>query len=280
MENFENHDKEISRLFDEARSHLEKIDNNSKQQKKQVIKDLAKSLEEKIQTDIICIEITNQLRGQVSDSFIRQSLDEKYKQKSRVENARKQEKQQTSTVNSDLAAVTTLNPTTKDKKILIDTYGRAIFEEDQNNKDEDEDDNGFTSIESSTISENVFPEIRSQKHQGGLAKEDEHRDLVKCSSCMELKLENEELKEALTKSSPLVTADKTRSSLTDQNELDVKYDQLLPFAFYMLYDDLRKQMQSIFPNVCSYSKIWFNGKIDRSTGEVVSSSFNGLNPHK
>ena len=126
----------------------------------------------------------------------------------------------------------------------------------------------------------IFCEIRSQKHQGGLAKEDEHLDLVKCSTYMEIKLENEELKEALTKSSPFVTADKTRSSLTGQNELELKCDQLLPFAFYMLYDNLRKQMQSIFSNVCSYSKIWFSGKLDRSTGEVVSSSFNGLNPHK
>ena len=85
MENSENHDKAISQLFEDAKSKLDKIESNSKQQKNQVIKDLAKNLEEKIQTDIICIEITNQLRGQVSDSFIRQCLDEKYKQKSRVQ---------------------------------------------------------------------------------------------------------------------------------------------------------------------------------------------------
>ena len=278
MKNTEYHDEEISWLFEDARFKLDNIDKNSKQQKNQIISDLAKNLEEKIQTDTICIEITNQLRGQVSDSFIRQCLDEKYKQNSRVENARKQKKQQTFTANSDLAALTTLNSVTKDKKILIDTSGRAIFEEAQKNKDED--DRRITSIESSTISENAFPDLPSQKYQTGLAKEVEHLDLVECSSCMELKLENEELKEALTKSSPFVTADKTASSLTDPNELDIHCDNLLTFAFYMLYDDLRKQMQSIFPNVCSYSKIWFIGKIDKSTGEVVSSTFNGLNPHK
>jgi hypothetical protein len=85
-------DEEILWLFDDARTKLEKIEGNSKQQKKQVIKDLAKSLEDKIRTDTICIEITNQLRGQISESFVRQSLDDKYKQSHRVENAKKQNK--------------------------------------------------------------------------------------------------------------------------------------------------------------------------------------------
>jgi hypothetical protein len=62
----------------------------------------------KIRTDTICVEIVNQLRGQVSDRFIRECLDEKYKQKVRVENARKQQSKKDKETDK-LAAVTPLN---------------------------------------------------------------------------------------------------------------------------------------------------------------------------
>jgi len=86
----EPNDEEISLLFEDAREELHKEDARSKDKKKQIITDLAKSLEEKnVATDTISVEIVNQLRGQVSERFIRECLPEKYKQKIRVDNAKK-----------------------------------------------------------------------------------------------------------------------------------------------------------------------------------------------
>ena len=58
-------DAEVSGLFEDARDKIEKIDAKAKHQKKQIVIDLAKDLEDKIRTDTICMEIIDQLRGQV-----------------------------------------------------------------------------------------------------------------------------------------------------------------------------------------------------------------------
>jgi hypothetical protein len=82
-------EQEISLLFEAARNKLEKIDAQAKKEKKQIVKDLAKDLEGQIPTDTISIEIVTQLRSRVSERFIHECLDEKYKQQRRVENAKK-----------------------------------------------------------------------------------------------------------------------------------------------------------------------------------------------
>jgi hypothetical protein len=60
--------------------------------KKKVILDWARKLEDEVPMDTICMELCRRLRGQVSASFIRQCLDEKYKQEVRVRNAKRQRK--------------------------------------------------------------------------------------------------------------------------------------------------------------------------------------------
>jgi hypothetical protein len=122
------YDAEISLLFEGAREELRKEDARSKDEKKQIITDLAKSLEEKkITTDTISVEIVNQLRGQVSERFIRECLPEKYKQKVRVDNAKKQQKGRQKERN--LAAVTPLNQVIQEDEegkeaVIIDVDGR------------------------------------------------------------------------------------------------------------------------------------------------------------
>ncbi len=110
----EKYDIDISILFQEARTKLEKMNFDIKQQKKKIIEELARNLEGKIKTDTICMEIVSQLRGQVSERFIHKCLDEKYKQKPRVNNAKKQRKkdslEQEIVVGDSLAAVAPLNP--------------------------------------------------------------------------------------------------------------------------------------------------------------------------
>lgn len=80
-------DEEVSLLFTDVIAKLDMLDAQTKTTKKEIINCLAKNLESKISLDSICIEIVTQLQGRVSARFIHECLDEKYKQKHRVENA-------------------------------------------------------------------------------------------------------------------------------------------------------------------------------------------------
>jgi NCAIR mutase (PurE)-related protein len=134
-------DTDTSFLFVDAIEKLDKIDvqaKDSKKQigvkanesKKQIVRELAKSLEGEIPTDTICIELTNRLRGRVSDRFIRQCLDEKYKQKGRVKNAKKQKNHEKKDKAIDkLAAVTPLNPAFEEEKGIVDAGDKISIEE-------------------------------------------------------------------------------------------------------------------------------------------------------
>jgi hypothetical protein len=103
-------EEELSVLFENARINLDKVDEQAKKEKKQIVKDLAKDLEGKIPIGTICIEIINQLRGKVSERTIHKCLDEKYKQQYRIENARKQkERHEGKEGNENLAALMPLN---------------------------------------------------------------------------------------------------------------------------------------------------------------------------
>lgn len=86
-------DTEIRTLCRNAIDQPKKVDTNSNRQKKQIITELARRLEEKvIPINTICIEIVNQLRGFVSESFVRKCLDQKYKDPRRSQNAKQQNK--------------------------------------------------------------------------------------------------------------------------------------------------------------------------------------------
>jgi hypothetical protein len=147
-------DDEINSLFDDARKELAKVDENAKELKKDIVKNLAKKLEEKIPTDTICIEIVTQLKGpgaeKVSERFIRECLPEKYKQKSRIENAKKQKKQKQEE-NNNLAAVTPLD----DKEVIIvDAEGRTFLqgeEDDESSKTATDDDDQPNHINDKTF---------------------------------------------------------------------------------------------------------------------------------
>ena len=120
--NDETNEAEISLLFEDAKAKLDKIDVQTQKEKKQIVKDLANNLEGKIPTDTISIEIVNQLRGKVSERFIHNCLDEKYKQKSQVENARRQKKETVDVGN--LAVISPPNQEAEKEAITIDVDGR------------------------------------------------------------------------------------------------------------------------------------------------------------
>ena len=91
---------------------------------------------------------------------------------------------------------------------------------------------------------------------------------AECSSCVELSLENRELKEALEKSSKLITADNvTHAAASPINEIH----NVSEFEFYLpkkvILDYLGEPYLSLKDGDL---KIWFHGKIDRKNGHVIS----------
>ncbi len=123
-------EEQLCAVFEEAKSKLDNIDTRAKSEKKQVIIQLAKDLEGKVPTDTISIEIVNQLRGRVSERFIHECLDNKYKQKYRAENAkRRKSKEQEKGNKENLAAVALLNHKTKRSVIVSDSEGRSEVED-------------------------------------------------------------------------------------------------------------------------------------------------------
>jgi hypothetical protein len=92
--------KKIAKLKAEAKKAKSKIKAEAKKAKSQTVQEYSVDLVGKIPNDEICSEITRRLDGRVSPRLIRDCLDEKFKKKHRVENARKQKRKE-----KDLAAL-------------------------------------------------------------------------------------------------------------------------------------------------------------------------------
>jgi hypothetical protein len=86
----------ISLYFQQAIGELDKVDADGKIQKKQIIRKLAKKLEEEglLPIDRIAYEITHQLHKKASESLVYAALDEKYKTAYRVQNAKRKKKKE------------------------------------------------------------------------------------------------------------------------------------------------------------------------------------------
>ena len=255
-------EQEISLLFEAARNKLEKIDAQAKKEKKQIVKDLAKDLEGQIPTDTISIEIVTQLHGKVSERFIHECLDEKYKQKHLVDNAKKQKRQpEEQDGNENLAALPPLNQEDRNKE--VDSDGRSV-----KGKNPVPSKTVDTSITDSTFHTRASsPRVGFKKQANG--------DLKECSTCKELCFENLELKEALKKATPLVIADKvsTASSLSTSihyNHQEVAND-FLEVEFALLFRDVREYLASLSTEIDDgSSKVWFSCKIDKKSDHVIS----------
>src|SRR6476620_3259477 len=173
----ESDQKEISSLFAEARTKLyrinqgekDKIDivkNEASKKKKDVVVELAQKLEYKIeQTDTICQIIVDQLEGVVDDRFVRQCLPEKYKQKYRVNNAKKQKKN--SQEESKLAVLTPLNQDQNKETIIVDIDSKTF----QKNEDESSTNTKETSTRKNDISGNIKSELENQQQQQELKRQ-------------------------------------------------------------------------------------------------------------
>ena len=279
MENSENLDKEISWLFDEARSHLEKIRTNADQQKKQIVRNLAKSLEGKIPIDSICIEITNQLNGRVSESFVRQCLDDKYKQSHRAENAKKQNRKQTPYKNKEdlekLATLTSLNQEDhNDKIIMVEANGQALVQREGNDNPHDE---LFLNLKDPSTTDETKTRLSSK-----MSRDDEPKQqlelksadsgLKECSGCQELHAKVIELSDALKKATQFEIADKT--VYPDQSP---ETNDIVLFEYSMVFDKMQKYLAPLYLKIGPHGDVWLKGQIDKKTSKVVSLDFGRIN---
>jgi hypothetical protein len=106
----------------ETKKAKSQIEAETKKAKSQIVQELARDLEGNIPTDEISSEITHHLHGKVSQRLIHDCLDEKYKKKHRVKNARKQKKKQ----EQDLAALHM--PVPLNSQIVVDNSGNQTVE--------------------------------------------------------------------------------------------------------------------------------------------------------
>ncbi len=291
-------DEDISSLFNDVRNKLRSLYLQSKQQKKQIITDLALALEGKISIDSICIEIVNKLRGQVSDRFIRESLDEKYKQKIRVDNAKKQIKNNNALkddynkVIAPLAEITPLKPQPEQKVngktkknenrqvIMVDTFGSMVFQESQEgNNPLKEDQQTILTILPDVLDNRLVLSLRSKEQTSNRLRK---KELEECNSCMELYHENCQLKEILQKSSQLIIpADQINTKVSSESTTIKVYtesiDDYLPFGFSKTFREIREYMAPLYDSIGDNGLIWFNGKVDTKTGKTVLSRFGKQN---
>jgi hypothetical protein len=114
--------KKIDKVEARAKKAKSQIEAGAKKAKSKIVQELARDLEGKIPTDEISLEITHQLHGRVSERLIHDCLDEKYKKKHRIENARKQKKMQ----EQDLAALN--KPVPLNSEIVVDNSGNQTVE--------------------------------------------------------------------------------------------------------------------------------------------------------
>lgn len=243
----------IDSLFEDARQKLAIVDENAKELKKNIVVDLAKKLEGKIATETICIEIVTQLQGQVSERFICECLDEKYKQKNRVENAKKQKKKNQE--EEKLAAVAPLKQVEneedeklKDKEVIVtDIDGRTISY--YQNKGDDRPSS--TSVDTSSLTEEGFiqPSYKSQKKK--------------------------EQEKPINRSNPLaITSDvhKTEIAVEAQSSDPSYYndEEIIFFEFPIDRIELQNHLNSNEKN--TDGKIWFNVILDLKTSDIISAN--------
>jgi len=114
--------RKIDEVEGGAKKAKSQIEEQAKKAKSEIVQELARDLEGKIPTDEISSEIIHQMHGRVSQRLIHDCLDEKYKKKHRVENARKQKKNQ----EQDLAALDKAVPL--NSEIVINTSGKQTVE--------------------------------------------------------------------------------------------------------------------------------------------------------
>jgi hypothetical protein len=237
-------EQEISMLFQAAVIKLDGIDTHAKKQKTQIVQDLARDLEEKIPLDTIAIEIIHQLRGHVSERLIHDCLDEKYKRKHLVDNAKKQKHRKRMT-NEDLAAPVPLEQQVEKGEIMVDAAGNEVAPIAAHHTN-------YNSLDYSELQ-------RIDEEQGQGHKKCNNCDLLQ-RKCEQLQLKIEDYEDVVRIHTSITTAEEITYSITDG---------YLHFEFSVPFEPLRLHMISASNSNRPVDRVWFTGKLNHETGNVV-----------
>ncbi len=154
---------------------------------------------------------------------------------------------------------------TKNKEVMmIDIDGRMSLQIN-------EEIEPSTTTDPSTTIDKTFAKVSHQSQQEQEQKLNKQDDLEfkECYSCKAQCNTILELQEALEKSSQFVSADKMESTYdNDRNTIN----DILPFEFFMPYKKILNYMIPLFQKTGDGGEVWFNGKIDKKTGKVISAN--------
>jgi len=196
------------------------------------------------------MEIAHQLHGKVSERLVDGCLDEKYKQKHRVENARKRKKTQ---VSAYLAAPLLLEQEKPQQQIAVTHDGKSVTV----------DDNNEAKTPAINQTKSVVEQTPCPKTDTSLVAPDKlTRNKSDCPNCNVLRLHNQELEEALHEATTLSTADTLNSPAyvipNEESEIE----------FSLPYPEVQQYMAAEYKR--EGSKVWFNCMVDVKSKKVTS----------
>lgn len=251
-------EKDIVAIVENAIEKLNVVKENAQKENKQVVSDLAKHLEGIIPMNTICMEIILRLHGHLKPRTIRKYLDEKYKIKSKSDNARKQNNNQ-----SSLAAPMPLNNVSG--MVVVNDRNEISFP-DVNNKQ------SLQTSEISVIEDSIAIRSVSQKEslnstdEKQLSKSQINTGMTECPGCIEREEKIKQLGEVLQKFQQFTTADKIEPSAIATQVLKEQPEEPLEFESSKKEWEIRNYMNKvIYPGA-----IWFNGRIDRKSGKIIN----------
>jgi hypothetical protein len=282
--------QEISACFEAAIKKLDKVDSDANKKRSEIVQELARDLEGKMPTDEIAAEIVQQLRGRIAERRVYECLEgdqyAKYKKKHRVQNAQKrsrkdqpvlaaepQLKQQVVVLASGQEAVVAIKPeeTSGGNGGGSDTYTNTSPSPSlQRTSTTDASEPSSIIITASTlphttsVCENCSARIKEL--------EDMNRKQSTRNAELDLQLTNQGkyIDELLGKNKELEQALAVSSMKSAEELMHTSTDWYQQSEFSVPFEPLRRHM--VFFNGINGpppDRVWFNGKFNRKTGEVI-----------
>jgi hypothetical protein len=258
-------------LVENTIDKLKGVKNSAEKENRQIVIDLAKDLEGIIPMDTIGTEIISWLNGHLKPRTIRKYLDEKYKVKSRVQNARKQKKNK----QSGLAASGPLD--NYNETVVIDGGEKICFHYLDNTPSYQP--KAISVVDSEAIRSVFQKESLNLTEQKQSSEGQVNAGLTECPGCIEREEKIKELEEAHQKVQQFTIADKMGPSAAATENLKEKPVEPLEFELSKKMVDIRDYIKS--NNIIDYDDaIWFNGRIDLNSEKIIYFELGRLDPHR
>jgi len=257
----------INTLLENAKNEILNINSDAKGKKKRIILELAASLEGKFREDTIAMVIAHELKGITSERFIHECLPEKYKQKHRVENAKKQRQK----VEKKLDGVQPLKEIEEEEKtkqpMLVNIDGSTSIQ----NHDDGELDIGIQDLTTSNSFESsiYYPNQQQQSLQEEKNHEEEINEYPNFKETPSSESQNPNDDQDLDQ---LISTDGNNVTSENKNKI-IPSNNMLDLEFSMPFDRIQKHMVPLFSKIGRSGLIWFHIKVNTKKSEIVYYDF-------